>query len=241
MNETPSWTSTPSGDGVIVGTDETQEWMLKWWWENYSKHNDYPVTFFDIGMSKSARLWCESKGAVHSFSFAEGSIKAREEIDPKQSADWEEKYQGDLWEGRTKWFTKPFLLLKSPYKRTIWMDLDCEVRRPIAPLFDYADKGDGFSILSFQVDELDIYNTGVIAYRHGSSIPPKWAAHTHTANHKHFGDETILMEMLENENLQITPHPLIYNWPTIIPQDTSTVIRHHIGGYGKTKILGGIS
>jgi len=240
MKEHLNWNSKVSGDGVIVATDITQEWMLKWWWNHYSKQSSYPVTFFDLGMSKSARLWCESKGTVLSFSFPEGLIKPKEEIDPKQSSIWEEKYPGDLWEGRTEWFAKPFLLLKSPYKRTIWMDLDCEVRRPIDKLFEYADKDDGFSILRFQVKDLDIYNTGVIVCRHGSSIPQKWASHTQENNHKHFGDETVLMEMLENENLTITPHPLLYNWPTIIPQDPNTVIRHHAGGYGKTRILRGL-
>lgn len=235
-----NWSENPSGDGVIVGTDETQEWMLKWWWDHYSKHNDYPVTFFDMGMSKSARNWCEKRGNILSFSFPEGWIKPKEEVAPSDRAFWEKKYHGDLWEGRTEWFAKPFLLLKTPYQRTIWMDLDCEVRRPIAPLFEYADKGEGLSILSFQLKEMEIYNTGVIAFRHGSSIPPKWAEHTRDYNHKHFGDETVLMEMLEKEKLSITPHPLIYNWPTIIPQDGNTVIRHHAGGYGKSMILRGL-
>ena len=234
-----SWSTPTLEDGVIVGTDETQEWLLKWWWNHYSKSNSYPVTFFDLGMSKSARMWCASKGDVQDFSFPKGWIKPKEEIDPKDSSLWEEKYHGDLWEGRTEWFTKPFLLLKSPYKRTVWMDLDCEVRRPIDKLFDFTDKDEGFSILKFQLDELDIYNTGVIACRHGSPIPEKWALHTRDHNHKHFGDETVLMEMIEKENLKITPHPLLYNWPTIIPQDPETVIRHHAGGHGKISILGG--
>ncbi|MCB1109774.1 MAG: hypothetical protein KDK64_02245 [Chlamydiia bacterium] len=240
MEDLLMWNQASQGDGVIVGTDETQEWMLKWWWEHYSKHNDYPVTFFDLGMSKSAHTWCASKGTVHSFSFPKGWIAPKEKISLKDKAYWEEKYPGDLWEGRTAWFAKPFLLLKSPYKRTIWMDLDCEVRRSITPLFEYADPGEGFSILKFALDELDIYNTGVIVCRQGSSIPEKWAAYTQKHNHRHFGDETVLMEMIEQEGLKITPHPLIFNWPTIIPQDPNTVIRHHAGGYGKTRILGAL-
>lgn len=231
------WNPKAFGDGVIVGTDEKQEWMLKWWWDHYSKHNSYPVTFFDLGMSKSARNWCETKGNILSFSFPEGWIKPKEEISEKERLEWEKKYPGELWEGRTEWFAKPFLLLKSPYQRTVWMDLDCEVRRPIDKLFDFADKEEGFSILKFKIDDLEVYNTGVIVTRHGSTIPQKWAKNTEENNHNHFGDETVLMEMLEKEKIEITPHPLIYNWPTIIPQDGNTVIRHHAGGYGKSRIL----
>lgn len=225
------------GDGIIVATDMKQEWMLKWWWDNYAKYNNFPVTFFDLGMSKSASIWCEEHGNLIRFTFPEGWIKPKQAIDDTKKALWEDIYQGDLWDGRTHWFTKPFLLLKSPYQRTVWMDLDCEVRKPIDKLFDFANEKDGFSILSFQLDDLNIYNTGVIACRHGSPIPQKWAEHTCANNHNHVGDETLLMEMIEKENLQITPHPLLYNWPTIIPQDANMVIRHHIGGYGKTKIL----
>lgn len=231
------WNPKATGDGVIVATDEKQEWMLKWWWNHYSKQNSYPVTFFDLGMSKSAHNWCASKGNVLSFSFPEGWIKPKEDISEKHRLEWEKKYPGDLWEGRTEWFAKPFILLKSPYKRTIWMDLDCEVRRPINKLFDFANKGERFSILKFKIDDLEVYNTGVIVTHHGSTIPQKWAKNTQENNQNHFGDETVLMEMLEKEKIEITPHPLIYNWPTILPQDKDTVIRHHAGGYGKSRIL----
>ena len=224
-------------DGVIVASNQTQEWLLKWWWKHYSKENAYPVTFFDLGMSKSAQLWCLSKGALLSFSFPKGSIAPIEEIEQSKKKLWEAKYPGDLWEGRKEWFAKPFLLLKSPHKRTIWMDLDCEVRKPIAPLFAYADTLDQFSIMQLKIEELEVYNTGVIVCDKHSPIPKKWAEHTLQNNQNHFGDETLLMEAVEKEGLKINPHPMIYNWPTILPQNEESVIRHHIGGNAKMRIL----
>lgn len=232
-----SWRKNSTGDGVIIATDETQEWMLKWWWNNYRAHNQVPVTIFDLGMSNSARKWCKTIGAVSSFSLPEGWIKPKESISPKAIKEWESTYPGDLWTGRPKWFTKPFLLLRSPYERTVWMDLDCEVRGSILPLFDYCNGENGFSILSFPIEEIEVYNTGVIVSRNRAVIPKKWAEHTYSHNEKHFGDETILMEVIEKEGLKLTPHPLIYNWPTMIPQDGGTVIRHHVGKYAKIKIL----
>ncbi|WP_194848520.1 hypothetical protein [Candidatus Neptunochlamydia vexilliferae] len=230
-----------SGDGVIIAADENQEWMLKWWWENYSKENAFPVTFFDLGMSKSARLWCGSKGDVIPFAFPDGWIKPREAITSDEIEEWEKKYQGDLWEGRTQWFCKPYVLLRSPYVRTVWMDLDCEVRSSIAELFDYCNEGDGFSILKLSLENLDLFSAGVVVSKRLSPVTKKWAENIYHENHKHFGDENVLIETLNKEKFKITPYPLIYNWPTIIPQSCKTVIRHHIGGYGKTKILGGLS
>jgi hypothetical protein len=52
-------------DGVIVGCDAEQEWMLTWWWMHYRLHNDYPVTFFNFGnLSPEAENWCRKKGAL---------------------------------------------------------------------------------------------------------------------------------------------------------------------------------
>ena len=48
------------GDGVIVGSDYSQEWLLPWWWENYTKHNRYPVTFVDFGLSQEPIELCRS-------------------------------------------------------------------------------------------------------------------------------------------------------------------------------------
>ena len=48
--------------GVVVGSDIGSEWMLEWWFNNYSKHNDFPVTFVDYGMSLEASRWCEERG-----------------------------------------------------------------------------------------------------------------------------------------------------------------------------------
>jgi len=54
-----SWGEKGYGNGVVVAANGTQEWLLKWWWDHYSKNSDFPVTFFDLGKSKSARNFCE--------------------------------------------------------------------------------------------------------------------------------------------------------------------------------------
>lgn len=48
--------------GILVGCDQNQEWLLSWWWDQYSAHNSYPVVFVDFGMSKTGVAWCNERG-----------------------------------------------------------------------------------------------------------------------------------------------------------------------------------
>ncbi|QVL57797.1 MAG: hypothetical protein KFB93_01600 [Simkaniaceae bacterium] len=50
--------------GVMTGCNQSQEHYLKHWFENYSKHNNYPVTFCDFGMSEKARTFCIQNGTL---------------------------------------------------------------------------------------------------------------------------------------------------------------------------------
>ena len=37
----------------VTGCDESNEWMLDWFLDNYKKHNDTPIVFADFGISES--------------------------------------------------------------------------------------------------------------------------------------------------------------------------------------------
>jgi len=37
-------------EAFLTGCDEKTEWMLEWWFSEYSKHNDTPVIFADFGV-----------------------------------------------------------------------------------------------------------------------------------------------------------------------------------------------
>jgi hypothetical protein len=71
------------------------------------------VAFADLGMSPAARAWCSRRGRVV-----------------------------DVPRGRAQgWFAKPLAILRSPFRWTLWLDLDCEVRAPLGEAFAYADRG----------------------------------------------------------------------------------------------------
>jgi hypothetical protein len=142
--------------GVVIGVDDNQEWMLKWWWDRYREHNDYPVLFADFGMSKLHKNWCEERGYVSSLITLEGH----------------------------PWFRKPFGCLASCFKQSIWLDTDVEVRRNIEPLFSYAennhigatfDRGSPKQWAEALPCDARLYNSGIIAYNHGDIIFNKWA------------------------------------------------------------------
>ena len=97
--------------GVLTGCDTTCEWMLKWWWNNYKRNNKYPVAFADFGMSDTARAFCDKIGTV---------------VDITRSV-------------KKNWFKKPFAMLASPFKKVIWIDMDCDVRKDLVTLFNYID------------------------------------------------------------------------------------------------------
>ena len=50
--------------GVMTLLKSGDEKTLKTWWENYSKHNAYPVTFCDLGIDEKTKKWCASKGSL---------------------------------------------------------------------------------------------------------------------------------------------------------------------------------
>jgi len=243
MKDLIKWDNThyQGGDGIVVATDENQEWYLKWWWEHYSKHNTLPVTFFDIGMSKSARLWCEKRGTVISFSLPQSYIAQKDDIPLKIQKDWEENYYGPLWECRNQWFNKPFALLKSPYDRTLWMDLDCEVRLPLDQAFDFCETKDGFSTTLFHLDHATICSTGVVINKRYSPVTEKWAEHVITKNSQYLGDDSAFMGMLGENNYDIHSLPITYNWLNIFASNCPIYIYHHMGSHGKTHILRGLN
>jgi len=41
--------------------DKGQQWLLPWWWEQYSAHNSYPVVFVDFGLSEKG-IACAKRG-----------------------------------------------------------------------------------------------------------------------------------------------------------------------------------
>ncbi|MEM7174414.1 MAG: hypothetical protein AAF443_00590 [Chlamydiota bacterium] len=157
--------------GVVIGCDQQQEWLLKWWWNHYVEQNTFPVTLFDFGISCAARLWCQKRLNVVSFPpprslfLSKGQLTcisklAEEEAWPSSSSNrpsgsfsapsrhilWPNRVAHYVWAVRPIWFAKAFCLARSPYQETLWLDLDCEVKQSLSLLFASSSLGDGFAL-----------------------------------------------------------------------------------------------
>lgn len=230
-------------DGILVAADQTQEWLLPWWWNHYRKNNALPVAFVDLGMSFEKKAWCKQRGTLIPLrvcDFATG----KEEVDPLVAKAMEVEFGKHFWESRNAWFKKPLACLRSPFTRTIWIDLDCEIRNSLGPLFAYADQSPGLAMAVNQFPSpvhYPIYNSGVIAFRAACHLLQDWAEHCYQWNHLFQGDQEVFSCMIAEKSTLITELPPHYNWSRCQPDNEKTVIQHWHGVYGKCVIKHQIS
>jgi hypothetical protein len=229
--------SRAKGDGVIVGSDLAQEWLLPWWWDHYAESNTHPVTFVDFGMSAEMQQWCRERGSYLKLPVADIFVSEKEEIDPALISDWEKGFGSKFWNCRSAWFKKPSACLLSPYHRSVWIDLDCEVRGSIKELFPLCDHETGISMSTEWEESRKIgYNSGVIVFKHGLPLIEAWADLSFEKNSDFRGDQEALSHIIEQQQLRILELPPIYNWRRVYKENPQAVIQHWHGDYGKSYI-----
>ena len=237
------WAPNPSSKGILIGCDSRQEWLLKWWWENYSKHNYFPVTFIDFGMSKSAHIWCKKKGTVISLSVEDLSSCIAQQ-------SWAKTTTPYAFSKRNIWFAKILALLKTPYKKTLWLDLDCQVKNSLHSLFAYCEKEEdvalclelkeraqaeqNFSLIPLHAKS---YNSGVIVFNHQSPLITRWAQKALSNHAQFFADQQLLDTIIHQENYKVIELPSIYNQIHPKPDHKDVIIYHHASFSGQLGLL----
>lgn len=208
--------------GALIVCDESHEWLLPWWFENFRIHNSLPVCVIDIGLSSRARRNCRTDSDVDLITVS------------------------DLPSFDKAWYLKPFAMRLSPFPRTLYIDMDCEVRCSVTPLFqtprDYLliakDK-----YLMFEVRALfepDCYfNSGVIGYSNSRAITSLLDAWCDLIiqQHKRFrGDQEILNLLLYTQLNTVVELPGKYNRLRLDGDCEDTAIMHWTGPKGKEEI-----
>jgi hypothetical protein len=244
------WQRSPEIEkGIIVGCDQQQEWLLEWWWERYSAENDFPVAFIDLGMSSHAIRWCAQRGKVISLDIDSSFVKPKEEISSDLACIWEGFYGPTLWAARPQWFKKPYICLNTPYQKSIWIDLDCEILRPIGDLFAPCPAHFQLALVREHATEHlpclhpDVrYNGGVICFTHGSEIIRKWAQEAVVRNDIFWGGDPLLSSLIYELQLPVVELPDVYNWRLAQGLNVNALIYHWVGSAGKAYIknYGGI-
>lgn len=240
--------------GTIVGCDQSQEWLLPWWWKHYSAHNTIPVSFMDFGLSPAARTWCAQRGscvdltAINTDEF----VHAPNDLDLKKK--WESRCGEALWPERLAWFKKPFACLHSPYTHSIWLDLDCQVRGSLIPLFHYLSLGVEIALrkeneetqqlhqrLGFLLPGEINYNSGVIAFQKSSPIIQQWVEEAVQRNEQFIGDQQALSRAVFKHKPLFMELPSGCNWSLMDGFDEEALIHHYHGGILKMKLIQSIS
>lgn len=202
----------------MVGSDANTEWMLPWFVENYKKHNNIHLTLMDFGMSDKMLNWAQEN--VQSI--------ADMRIDTG---------------GMPTWFLKPVSMMNSPFKRTCWIDIDCEVLGDISGIFDYVVP----SKITMCLDRpwskkfnTTMYNSGVVAFEGRPEILIKW--HQRIQERPMRGDQETLHDMLDplSQLMYINELPHKYNVLRLdhlenrVPRDV--LVNHWTGAKGKNII-----
>jgi len=201
------WGTPELGRGVVVAFNENMEWMGEWWWENLRRHVDVsaPVAFVDLGMSPPMRKWCENRGRIIDFTWSP--------IRP----------DGDKKTFRVEHGWKPFVFFKSPFRETLFLDVDCEVVGDVLSVFEHLGKN-RFGIAKDQLyhqlkskQELlpgeVMHNSGVLAVRHGSKIVEQWAKAIIDVGVDGWrdNDQPILNKVLTTSGIEYAEIPPEYN------------------------------
>lgn len=241
-------TNHPS-EGVIIGTDRRQEWLLPWWWMHYAMHNTYPVTFVDYGdLSEGAVAWCKNRGNLVRLDLADDFLAKKEAVDAVKAKDWESMHP-DVWELRSAWYRKPFALKLSPYGKTLWLDSDCQVRGSLKPLFSTPLEQGGFAAVPEHVfcQEMNLkkgrmrpgeitYNSGVLLFEANSPIVNEWVKKSREANFEQCSDQQMLVQVLHDLKIPYTSLDPVFNWTIDQGLNPDALIYHWWGSEGKKSI-----
>lgn len=219
--------------GVVVGSDEKQEWLLSWWWENYRKNNSFPVAFADFGMSEAKKRWCKERGALLPIDTALLHVSGREAVDPLLVSQWETSVS-PFWPHRSAWFKKPLALQATPFEESIWLDLDCEVLGSLEPIYAYLKSGVSMALVKAKEERpYSIYNGGVIAFQKKAAVLQEWMQLALAENHRFLGDQDALSYAIEHGKHPIAEMPPAYNWLMCRGVPVYALIRHWAAEWGK--------
>lgn len=223
--------------GVVILASRSVENLLPWWQKHFRKYSSLPVALFDLGLSEEGRIFGASFATLYPMKTSLDFISPRKDVDPNKRKYWESHWSKDLWEKRNAWFAKPFILMESPFKETLLIDLDCRIQKDPSPLFDYLSHPSGFTIVKHQFREGFYHNSGVCGAKRGSPIPWLWAQECLARSHEHMGDEDAIHRLIIEEKLDLSFFPLAYNHPYLFAGGEKAIIQHFLGLKGKEKIL----
>lgn len=244
------WRMVKGAQGVMVAASKEIEDLLPWWWLNYSSYNSFPVIFVDFGMSLKANKWCREKGYLISLKeLSKCYLCSEEKIDPELLSKWKVTNINDFQE-RHFWFKKPLAMLNTFFQKTLWMDLDCEVRGPLDSLFAIKlnDKNEIGMVAEPEIVQKDrvfrgmqtenevLYNSGLVLFSHGSLTIQRWIKSSLDSARGFLGDQELISHLIYKYKLRVLKIPETYNWVRLQGENSEALVLHYTGPLGKILI-----
>ena len=217
------WSKDPRQEqGIVVGCAPMHEDLIEWWVTNYLKYNDYPLAFADFGLSQKGKDLCSKYGKVINMT----------DVDV---------------EG---WFRKPFAILRAPFKKIIWFDVDVEIKGNLQILFPYANDGkvgagiDSYNAPCFRThlkgDQI-LLDSGIIITEYGNPMIKKWAERIAGAcKGMYQGDHEVLSEVLYDNGFPFNPLPKHLHRMRLDGCTCDALLFHWTGPHGKEHIRKGL-
>ena len=147
---------------------------------------------------------------------------------------------GRLPDMRT-WFMKPQAMLSSPYKYTCWLDLDCEVKKPIDDIFQYAQDeklgltGDAYA----KKKKWAFWQSGVVVFKDKPKILEEWCKRSLQGLDR--GDMEALHSLIGESEEHVISMPAEYQWLRLDIKykgfNRDAKIVHWTGPRGKEEII----
>ncbi len=231
--------------GVLVGLNCEQEWLLAWFYTHFRNFNpELPIAFADFGMSKEAREWCLERGDVFDVPELAGPKPANFLFQGDQWKEW--KLDTFTWTA-DRWlcFRKPLAIALSPFEKTLWLDLDCQIRASLEPLFSLPLSSTKFgatpcgsyfyahNLSKDLVYLIDKYHTGVVLTEKSSPLLHQWTDSI-TSDPSFRTEEGPLSFLAAKNNLPITEISRLYNWSVFTwGENNDAAIYHWLGKEAK--------
>lgn len=156
----------------VTGTDKNQEWMSKWFILQHRKlHPEVKLVFACFGqLSDEVYNWVSNNVDVV-LEYEKGA--------------------------KCAWFLKPQALIDSPYDISCWMDLDCQLVRPMDDVFDHVtDHKLGVTIDAGRKGNW--FATGLVVSKSNSPLLIQWRDACKVSNTR--GDQEVLKQLLDQDS-----------------------------------------
>ena len=224
--------------GIITGCDQNLEWVLPWWWEHYAAHNTYPVVFADFGLSEKGRQFCEERGTLLPI-----PDQGEWATHPSLHLGHEKAYGKRVWQSQRAWFKKPIAALLSPFRKSLWLDIDCKAQGDVGELFE------GFEDIALMRSPLESaylgpdeirYNSGVIAFKKDAPIISQWAQTAQELRDRMPGDEECLSRAIALYQPRLRELSSSCNWLHALGPNPDALVFHCGEDPGRAEILADI-